>query len=154
MTATQSHTLRGCVDWNEKGRVESKTTERHTLRGCVDWNYIFRKAVYLLYSHTLRGCVDWNKILNNLPIFSSVTPYVGVWVETLQGDLWLGYAEFILYVRKGECILSKGIYVLEHSYHIACGGTYETELTTIQCAYAPEYASHSAGGTIVVNQCD
>lgn len=56
--------------------------------------------------------------------------------------------------EEGRMYLSKGIYVLEHSYHIACGGTYETGLATIQCAYAPEYASHSAGGTIVVNQCD
>lgn len=46
--------------------------------------------------------------------------------------------------------LGKGVYVLEHSYRIARGGTYETGLATIQCAYAPEYASHSAGGTIVV----
>lgn len=56
--------------------------------------------------------------------------------------------------EEGRMYLSKGIYVLEHSYHIACGGTYETGLATIQCAYAPEYASHSAGGTIVVNQYD
>lgn len=46
--------------------------------------------------------------------------------------------------------LGKGVYVLEHSYRIARGGTYETGLATIQCAYAPEYASHSAGGTITV----
>ncbi len=56
--------------------------------------------------------------------------------------------------EEGRMYLSKGIYVLEHGYHIACGGTYETGLATIQCAYAPEYASHSAGGDIVVNQCD
>ncbi|EKC61877.1 hypothetical protein LEA_12128 [human gut metagenome] len=47
-------------------------------------------------------------------------------------------------------ILGKGVYVLEHSYRIARGGTYETGLATIQCAYAPEYASHSAGGIIVI----
>lgn len=46
--------------------------------------------------------------------------------------------------------LDKGVYVLEHSYRIARGGTYETGLATIQCAYAPEYASHSAGGTVVI----
>ena len=46
--------------------------------------------------------------------------------------------------------LGKGVYVLEHSYRIARGGTYETGLATIQCAYAPEYASHSAGGIIVI----
>lgn len=46
--------------------------------------------------------------------------------------------------------LGKGVYVLEHSYRIARGGTYETGVATIQCAYAPEYASHSAGGTVVI----
>ncbi len=46
--------------------------------------------------------------------------------------------------------LGKGVYVLEHSYRIARGGTYETGLATVQCAYAPEYASHSTGGTVVI----
>lgn len=47
-------------------------------------------------------------------------------------------------------ILGKGVYVLEHSYRVARGGTYETGLATVQCAYAPEYASHSAGGTVII----
>ena len=46
--------------------------------------------------------------------------------------------------------LGKGVYVLEHSYRVARGGTYETGLATVQCAYAPEYASHSAGRTVVI----
>ena len=46
--------------------------------------------------------------------------------------------------------LGKGVYVLEHSYRVARGGMYETGLATIECAYAPEYASHSAGGTVVI----
>ena len=46
--------------------------------------------------------------------------------------------------------LGKGFYVLEHSYRVARGGTYETGLATVQCAYAPEYASHSAGGTVII----
>ena len=46
--------------------------------------------------------------------------------------------------------LGKGVYVLEYSYRVARGGTYETGLATIQCAYAPEYASHSTGGTVVI----
>lgn len=44
--------------------------------------------------------------------------------------------------------LTKGVYVLEHSYRIARGGVYETGLATMQCLYAPEYASHSTGGII------
>lgn len=46
--------------------------------------------------------------------------------------------------------LGKGVHVLENSYRIARDGTYETGLATIQSAYAPEYASHSAGGTILI----
>lgn len=40
--------------------------------------------------------------------------------------------------------LSKGVYVLEYSYRVARSGEYETGIATMQCAYAPEYASHSA----------
>ena len=35
-------------------------------------------------SHTLRGCVDWNlERLKNLVIVDKVTPFVGVWIETV-----------------------------------------------------------------------
>lgn len=46
--------------------------------------------------------------------------------------------------------LGKGTYVLEHSYRVARGGTYQSGLATLQCAYAPEYASHAAGGMVTV----
>ena len=46
--------------------------------------------------------------------------------------------------------LGKGTYVLESGYRVARAGTYETGLATMQCAYAPEFVSHSAGGTLVV----
>ena len=34
----ESHTLRGCVDWNMKRMAFCLTSSSHTLRGCVDWN--------------------------------------------------------------------------------------------------------------------
>ena len=46
--------------------------------------------------------------------------------------------------------LGKGVYVLEHIYRVDRGGTYEAGVATMQCAYAPEYASHSTGGKLVV----
>lgn len=46
--------------------------------------------------------------------------------------------------------LGKGVYVLEYSYRVARGGTYEAGLATLQCAYAPEYASHSAGRKLII----
>ena len=48
--------------------------------------------------------------------------------------------------------LGKGVYVLEYSYRVSREGTYETGLATMQCAYAPEYATHSASTTVVVNK--
>lgn len=48
--------------------------------------------------------------------------------------------------------LGKGVYVLEYSYRVSRAGTYETGLATMQCAYAPEYASHSASMTVTVTE--
>ena len=50
--------------------------------------------------------------------------------------------------------LGKGTYVLEYSYYVSREGTYETGLATIQCAYAPEYASHSASTMVVVSSSE
>ena len=46
--------------------------------------------------------------------------------------------------------LGKGTYVLEHSYRVVRSGEYETGIATLQSAYAPEFAAHSAGGTLMV----
>ena len=46
--------------------------------------------------------------------------------------------------------LGKGVYVLEHRDRVARGGTYEAGIATMQCAYAPEYASHSVGARVQV----
>ena len=48
--------------------------------------------------------------------------------------------------------LGKGVYVLEYSYRVSRAGTYETGLATMQCAYAPEYASHSTSMTVDVKE--
>ena len=48
--------------------------------------------------------------------------------------------------------LGKGVYVLEYSYRVSRAGTYETGLATMQCAYAPEYASHSASMMVDVKE--
>ena len=44
--------------------------------GCVIY-------INCMRSHTLRGCVDWNISIWILQSPSKVTPYVGVWIETL-----------------------------------------------------------------------
>ena len=105
MLRAPCHTLRGCVDWNKRTAIMQKKVESHTLRGCVDWNSIFPPINQDLRCHTLRGCVDWNSMLlslvrltschtlrgcvdwNSLVFWKSlnsfVTPFVGVWIETL-----------------------------------------------------------------------
>ena len=54
----------------------------HTLRGCVDWNTRTVPVNTAAYSHTLRGCVDWNFQDGRVATVPSVTPCVGVWIET------------------------------------------------------------------------
>ena len=102
-----SHTLRGCVDWNSVLLSLLKMVIRHTLRGCVDWNFRWCRQDSVQSSHTLRGCVDWNVKLARFfelqkkshPSWvcglkhncwrylcspGRVTPFVGVWIETLD----------------------------------------------------------------------
>ena len=57
-------------------------TLSHTLRGCVDWNSIGSEETAGNVCHTLRGCVDWNLHVTVCNLWSRVTPFVGVWIET------------------------------------------------------------------------
>ena len=40
--------------------------------------------------------------------------------------------------------LPKGVHVLEHAYRVVRAGAYEAGMASMQCAYAPEFAAHSA----------
>lgn len=46
--------------------------------------------------------------------------------------------------------LGKGVYVLEHRYRVSRTGTYAAGLAVMQCAYAPEYTTHSSSMTVEV----
>lgn len=46
--------------------------------------------------------------------------------------------------------LGKGVYVLEYIYRVSRAGRYESGLATLQCAYAPQYVSHSSSVTVEV----
>ena len=46
--------------------------------------------------------------------------------------------------------LGKGVYVLEYSYRVSRAGQYQSGIATMQSAYAPEYASHSASMPLIV----
>ena len=104
-----SHTLRGCVDWNNNIDKSGDMLLSHTLRGCVDWNRLilhykalkavshpawvcglkpFRNLSFEKpHCHTLRGCVDWNSQRELNLLRRIVTPCVGVWIETSQCSL-------------------------------------------------------------------
>ena len=49
----------------------------------MDWNSIGYSYVWEKCGHTLRGCVDWNISSKPFSLPSLVTPYVGVWIETI-----------------------------------------------------------------------
>lgn len=70
-------------------------------------------------------------------------------VEPLSGYRWSDGAGYYVAVNDASSnfffdSLGKGTYVLEYSYRVNRTGLYQTGLTTIQSAYAPEYASHAA----------
>ncbi|MDR0769195.1 MAG: hypothetical protein LBE71_04755 [Dysgonamonadaceae bacterium] len=44
--------------------------------------------------------------------------------------------------------LPKGTYVFEYPLYITSEGNYSNGITTIQCLYAPEFVSHTAGGRV------
>lgn len=46
--------------------------------------------------------------------------------------------------------LPKGTYVFEYAVYVTSPGNYSTGITTIQCLYAPEFVSHTAGSRVSV----
>ena len=83
MRSWRSHTLYGCVDWNSSNRSSISIEPCHTLYGCVDWNWIIKTEEKARKRHTLYGCVDWNSYGKLWMMPLSVTPCMGVWIETL-----------------------------------------------------------------------
>lgn len=49
-------------------------------------------------------------------------------------------------------MLGKGMHVLEVRYRVQRTGTYQVGASTVQSAYAPEFASHSSGITIIIDE--
>jgi uncharacterized protein YfaS (alpha-2-macroglobulin family) len=76
-------------------------------------------------------------------------------LTTLSGYKWqggLGYYETMKDVSANFFMgwLPKGVYVFEYSLRATHEGTFANGITTIQCLYAPEFASHSAGTTVTI----
>lgn len=76
-------------------------------------------------------------------------------LSVLSGYRWNQGMGYYLDVKDASATfffdhLPKGVHVLEHSYRVVRAGTYEAGMASIQCAYAPEYAAHSATARVVV----
>jgi len=76
--------------------------------------------------------------------------------NALSGYHWqggLGYYESIrdASVNFFFSYLRKGTYVFEYPLNVTQRGTFSNGISTIQCMYAPEFASHSEGVSIVVD---
>lgn len=70
---------------------------------------------------------------------------------TLSGYRWTGGFGYYAETKDASTRfffdhLGKGTYVLEYSCRVSQAGTYQPGLATVQCAYAPEMAAHSAAG--------
>lgn len=70
---------------------------------------------------------------------------------TLSGYRWTGGFGYYAETKDASTRfffdhLGKGTYVLEYSCRVSQAGTYQPGLATVQCAYAPEIAAHSAAG--------
>lgn len=70
---------------------------------------------------------------------------------TLSGYRWTGGFGYYAETKDASTRfffdhLGKGTYVLEYSCRVSQAGIYQPGLATIQCAYAPEMAAHSAAG--------
>jgi len=71
-------------------------------------------------------------------------------VQTLSGYRWqdgLGYYQEVKDVAHNFFIsyLQKGSYVFEYSLRASHPGEFSNGITTLQCLYAPELATHSEG---------
>ena len=72
----------------------------------------------------------------------------------------IGWQNGILYYRTSKDAstnfyfdtLPRGTYVFEYSVHANRAGDYSNGITTVQCMYAPEFTSHTAGSRIIVKE--
>lgn len=78
-------------------------------------------------------------------------------IETLSGMKWQNKAYYYQSTLDASTNfffdhLPKGTYVFEYSVYATRSGEYSNGITSIQCMYAPEFVSHTAGIEIIVSQ--
>ena len=77
------HSLCGSVDWNLEISHKGIPLCSHSLCGSVDWNNDILSKGLRIGGHSLCGSVDWNRRRAACTLHCPVTPYVGVWIETV-----------------------------------------------------------------------
>ncbi len=78
-------------------------------------------------------------------------------IQTVSGVKW---SDGLMYYQTSKDastnfyfdFLPKGTYVLEYAVYVNRTGEYANGVSTIQCAYAPEYISHTQGVKVVVKE--
>ena len=76
-------------------------------------------------------------------------------VNVLSGYKWqggLGYYESTRDASTNFFIsyLPKGTFVMEYALFVSHAGVFSNGISTVQCMYAPEFTSHSAGIKLTV----
>jgi len=76
-------------------------------------------------------------------------------LESISGYRWGGGTTYYVAVKDASTnfffdSLRKGVYVLEHSFHVTRSGNYSSGIAVLQSAYAPEFSSHSASLRVAV----
>ncbi|MCL2650407.1 MAG: MG2 domain-containing protein [Candidatus Azobacteroides sp.] len=77
-------------------------------------------------------------------------------VEQISGARWRESVVYYQSTRDASMNfffnnLPKGTYVFEYPLYVTRTGEYSNGITTIQCLYAPEFVSHTAGERVIVN---
>lgn len=78
-------------------------------------------------------------------------------VEQLSGTKWKGGTIYYQTSKDASTnfyfdTLPRGTYVFEYGVYVTRTGSYSNGITTIQCLYAPEFTSHTAGIRVEVNK--
>ena len=78
-------------------------------------------------------------------------------IQTISGIKW---NEGLMYYQTSKDastnfyfdVMPKGTYVFEYPVYVSRTGEYANGITTIQCMYAPEFVSHTAGIKVTVKE--
>ena len=127
---------------NGQGRQISPVTPEQPL--CVGDKVIVRLTVrtdremsYVCLKDVRAGCLEPANPL------SGTESREGIWYYRSPKDA----SEQFFFER-----LPKGTFVLEYPVYVSRAGDYSGGISTIQCLYAPEFVSHTAGTRLIVER--